>query len=196
MRKQMKGYGFYIIILLIVVAAVILSQNYNFKNSDEYSYSQFIDDIKDSNIKSMEIAPNKDVPTGNVTVTMKDDSNKSVSVPDVNVIISLAGAADIVVHTNDVPKENFFLSSILPYILVFVVIIVLFSFISNQASVGGGNSKVMNFGKSRAKMTTEENKTTTFKNVAGLEEEKEELKEIVDFLKSPKKYIQVGARIP
>jgi len=195
-RKQMKGYGFYIIILLIVVAAVILSQNYNFKNSDEYSYSQFIDDIKDSNIKSMEIAPNKDVPTGNVTVTMKDDSNKSVSVPDVNVIISLAGAADIVVHTNDVPKENFFLSSILPYILVFVVIIVLFSFISNQASVGGGNSKVMNFGKSRAKMTTEENKTTTFKNVAGLEEEKEELKEIVDFLKSPKKYIQVGARIP
>lgn len=196
MRKQMKGYGFYIIILLIVVAAVILSQNYNFKNADEYSYSQFMSDIKDGNLKSMEINPNKDAPTGNVTVTMKDDSNKSVSVPDISVIASLAVAADIEVHTSDVPKENFFVTTILPYILVFVVIIVLFSFISNQASVGGGNSKVMNFGKSRAKMTTEENKTTTFKNVAGLEEEKEELKEIVDFLKSPKKYIQVGARIP
>jgi cell division protease FtsH len=76
------------------------------------------------------------------------------------------------------------------------VVIALFSFLSNQASVGGGNSKVMNFGKSRAKMSTDENKKTTFKDVAGLDEEKEELKEIVDFLKAPKKYIQVGARIP
>lgn len=196
MRKQMKGYGFYIIILLIVFATVFLSQQIEFNGSDEYSYSQFVKDIDDKNVKAIEIDQNKEVPTGNVTVTLMNDDNKSFSVTDVKVIEEIAKQAEIDFHTNDVPKENFFLSSILPYILVFIVIIVLFSFLSNQASVGGGNSKVMNFGKSRAKMSTEENKNTTFKNVAGLDEEKDELKEIVDFLKSPKKYIQVGARIP
>lgn len=196
MRKQMKGYGFYIIILLIVFATVFLSQQIEFNGSDEYSYSQFVKDIDDNNVKAIEIDQNKEVPTGNVTVTLMNDDNKSFSVTDVTVIEEMAKQAKIDYHTNDVPKENFFLSSILPYILVFIVIIVLFSFLSNQASVGGGNSKVMNFGKSRAKMSTEENKNTTFKNVAGLDEEKDELKEIVDFLKSPKKYIQVGARIP
>ena len=111
-------------------------------------------------------------------------------------IEDIAFEAGVNAITHPISKPSIFLTSILPYILVFVIIIVLFSFLSNQANVGGGNSKVMNFGKSRAKMTTEENKTTTFKNVAGLDEEKDELKEIVDFLKSPKKYIQVGARIP
>jgi len=195
-RKQMKGYGFYIIILLIVIATVYLSQSFEFSNSDEYSYSQFVDDIDEGNVKSIEINPNKEVPTGSVTVTLTSDSTKTFYVPDVKDIEKLAVENDIVSHMNDVPQENWFLTSVLPYILVFIIIIVLFSFLSNQASMGGGNSKVMNFGKSRAKMTTEENKTTTFKNVAGLDEEKDELKEIVDFLKSPKKYIQVGARIP
>lgn len=196
MRKQMKGYGFYIIILLIVLATVYFSQRFDFNNSGEYSYDQFVNDINVGNIKAIEISQNKEVPTGSVTVTLKDDSSKSFAVIDVKEIQQVAKDSNIEAQVNDVPKENFFLSAILPYILIFVVIIILFTFLSNQASVGGGNSKVMNFGKSRAKMTTEENKTTTFKNVAGLEEEKDELKEIVDFLKSPKKYIQVGARIP
>ncbi|MDF2510377.1 MAG: ftsH [Herbinix sp.] len=196
MRKQMKGYGFYIIILLIVLATVYLSQSFEFSNTDEYSSTQFVDDIDKGNIKSIEINQNQEVPTGSVTVTLTNDSTKTFYVPDVKEITQLAAENKIVYHTNDVPQQNWFLTSVLPYILVFIIIIVLFSFLSNQASVGGGNSKVMNFGKSRAKMTTEENKTTTFKNVAGLDEEKDELKEIVDFLKSPKKYIQVGARIP
>jgi cell division protease FtsH len=192
----MKGYGFYIIILLIVLATVYLSQSFEFSNTDEYSSTQFVDDIDKGNIKSIEINQNQEVPTGSVTVTLTNDSTKTFYVPDVKEITQLAAENKIVYHTNDVPQQNWFLTSVLPYILVFIIIIVLFSFLSNQASVGGGNSKVMNFGKSRAKMTTEENKTTTFKNVAGLDEEKDELKEIVDFLKSPKKYIQVGARIP
>jgi cell division protease FtsH len=192
----MKGYGFYIIILLIVAITIYLSNNIEFNNSDEYSYSQFVSDIDDGDVKSIEINQNKEVPTGSVTVTFKDDTSSKFAVSDVNTIEKLALDNNILSVMNDVPKENWFLTSVLPYILVFIVIIILFSFLSNQASVGGGNSKVMNFGKSRAKMTTEENKTTTFKNVAGLDEEKDELKEIVDFLKSPKKYIQVGARIP
>ncbi len=191
----MKGYGFYIVILLIALATVLLSQSIDFNNSDEYSYGQFMKDVEEGNVKNIDIKLNRERPTGNVIVTLANDSEKSFPAPDVNVIVSLANEKDISFTTNDIPKENILLS-ILPYILVLIVIIVLFSFLSNQASVGGGNSKVMNFGKSRAKMTTEENKNTTFKNVAGLDEEKEELKEIVDFLKSPKKYIQVGARIP
>ena len=196
MRKQMKGYGFYIIILLIVLATVYLSQNFEFNKSDEYNFLQFMKDVEAGKVESLEISQNEVVPTGSISVTLSDDSNQTFYVTDVNDIEDIAREANINYHTNNVPKENWLLTTLLPYALIFIVIIVLFSFLSNQASVGGGNNKVMNFGKSRAKMTTEENKTTTFKNVAGLDEEKDELREIVDFLKSPKKYIQVGARIP
>ena len=197
MRKQMKGYGWYIIILLILVGAYYLSTSIDLKDSDEYNKAQFVKDIEDETIVSVDIYPNQEVPTGQVTVALKDGKEKSFYVTDVNEIEKIATDAGIdKTYTHNVDKPSWFLTSVLPYILVFIIIIVLFSFLSNQAAVGGGNSKVMNFGKSRAKMTTEENKSTTFKNVAGLDEEKEELKEIVDFLKSPKKYIQVGARIP
>lgn len=196
MRKQMKGYGFYIIILLIVVITLYVSNSIDLNNPDAYSYTQFINDIDNNQIKSIDIYQNEEVPTGEITVIRGDDTSETLAVTDVVEIENLAKEMNINFYVHDISKPNWFLTTVLPYILVFVIIIVLFSFLSNQASMGGGNNKVMNFGKSRAKMTTEENKTTTFKNVAGLEEEKDELKEIVDFLKSPKKYIQVGARIP
>ena len=196
MRKQMKGYGWYIIILLIVFATFYLSNNIDLSNQDEYSKTQFVKDIESEQVKTVDIYPNEEVPTGEVTVTLKNDNEVSFHSLDTAEIEDIAFEAGVNAITHPISKPSIFLTSILPYILVFVIIIVLFSFLSNQANVGGGNSKVMNFGKSRAKMTTEENKTTTFKNVAGLDEEKDELKEIVDFLKSPKKYIQVGARIP
>ena len=196
MRKQMKGYGFYIIILLIVVITLYVSNTYELNDPDAYSYAQFVNDVDNKKVKTIEIYQNLETPTGEVTVVMMDDKSEKFAVSDVVVIEDIARAANYDYIMHDISKPNWFLTSVLPYILVFVIIIVLFSFLSNQSSVGGGNSKVMNFGKSRAKLTTEENKTTTFKNVAGLEEEKDELKEIVDFLKSPKKYIQVGARIP
>ncbi|MDD3173097.1 MAG: ATP-dependent zinc metalloprotease FtsH [Herbinix sp.] len=197
MRKQMKGYVWYIIILLIVIVAYYLSNSIDLKDSNAYSKAQFIQDINNEQIKTIDIYPNEEVYTGQVTVTMMDDKEKSFYVSDIRNIEKIASDAGFEkIFTHNIEKPSWFLTTVLPYILVFIIIIVLFSFLSNQASVGGGNSKVMNFGKSRAKMTTDENKTTTFKNVAGLEEEKDELKEIVDFLKSPKKYIQVGARIP
>ena len=196
MRKQMKGYGFYFIILLIVLATLYLSNNIDIKGPDEYSVSQFEKDIENDRIKHVEIHPNVEVPTGEITVITVDDKEKSFYVTDTGLVENLARQAGVSIYVHNVSKPNWFLTSVLPYILVFIIIVVLFSFMSNQAAVGGGNSKVMNFGKSRAKLTTDEHKTTTFKNVAGLDEEKDELKEIVDFLKSPKKYIQVGARIP
>ncbi len=197
MRKQMKGYGFYLIILAIVIMTVYVSDNFDTGNKNAYSDSDFTKDLKEGRIESIDIYQNEEVPTGEVKVTFKNgDKKESFYVSDVKVYEDTAKVAELVFRTHDISKPSWFLTTVLPYILVFVVVIALFSFLSNQASVGGGNSKVMNFGKSRAKMTTEENKTTTFKNVAGLDEEKDELKEIVDFLKSPKKYIQVGARIP
>ncbi len=197
MRKQMKGYGFYLIILVIVIMTVYVSDNFDAGKKDEYNYFQFTADVEEGKVKFIDIYQNEAVPTGEIKVTLEGrDKKESFSVADVTQYEEIAKEAGIEFYTHKISKPNWFLTSVLPYILVFVVVIVLFSFLSNQASVGGGNSKVMNFGKSRAKMTTEENKTTTFKNVAGLDEEKDELKEIVDFLKSPKKYIQVGARIP
>lgn len=197
MRKQMKGYGFYIIILLIVLVALYGSNFMDGKNPESYSKAQFVKDLESGNIQApIEIYQNVEVPTGQITVTMKDNKSKSFYVPDVNDITDLADQYKIETKTHNISKPSWFLTTVLPYILMFIIVIVLFSFLTNQASAGGGNSKVMNFGKSRAKLTTEDNKTTTFKNVAGLDEEKDELKEIVDFLKSPKKYIQVGARIP
>jgi cell division protease FtsH len=195
-RKQMKGYGFYIIIPLIIIITWYLSTNYEYKNPDAYTYMKFEKDIAAGRIESVDIYPNEYPPTGRIKVALKKGQSETLFVSDTGKIENMLMAHNIVPYRHDIQKPNSFLTIVLPYILVFVVIIILFSFLSNQASVGGGNSKVMNFGKNRAKMTTEENKNTTFKNVAGLDEEKDELREIVDFLKSPKKYIQVGARIP
>ena len=196
MRKQIKGYGYFIIILFIAAMTIYLSSNFEIPNPDEYKKADFIHDIKAGKVKSVDIYQNQETPSGEVKVTLSNDKKQSFYVINVGAMESLVEKADIQPTIHDISKPNWFLTSVLPYLLVFVIIIVLFSFLSNQASIGGGNNKVMNFGKSRARMTTEENKTTTFKNVAGLQEEKEELREIVDFLKNPKKYIQVGARIP
>lgn len=193
----MKGYGFYLIILAIVVLTVFLSDSFEINNQNAYNYPRFAQDVEAGRISNVDIHPNVELYTGEVRVRFKDqDQRESFNALDVREIENILYEAEVDYTTHDISKPNWFLTTVLPYLLVFIVVIALFSFLSNQSSVGGGNSKVMNFGKSRAKMTTEEGKKTTFKNVAGLDEEKEELKEIVDFLKSPKKYIQVGARIP
>lgn len=197
MRKQMKGYGFYLLILAIIIATVFLSDNFDNYSQNSYNYLRFVKDVEDGRVSYVDIYPNEEVYTGEVKVRFKDrDGRESFHVLDVREIESIVKDAEIEFRVHDISKPNWFLSSVLPYILIFVAVIALFSFLTNQASVGGGSNKVMNFGKSRAKLTTDGNKTTTFKNVAGLDEEKEELREIVDFLKSPKKYIQLGARIP
>ncbi|HPU63197.1 MAG TPA: ATP-dependent zinc metalloprotease FtsH [Mobilitalea sp.] len=193
----MKGYGFYLVILAIIFATVFLSDNFDNYNQTTYNYLRFVNDVKDGKVGYVDIYPNEEVYTGEVKVRFKDrDGKESFHVLDVREIESIVKEAGIEFRVHDISKPNWFLSSVLPYVLVLVAVIALFSFLTNQAAVGGGNNKVMNFGKSRAKLMTDANKTTTFKNVAGLDEEKEELWEIVDFLKSPKKYIQLGARIP
>ncbi len=197
MRRQLKGYGAYVIILIIIFAALLLTDSIRNSSSDNYAYGNFISDLNEGILTKVDVYPNIETPTGKVTVTLSEGTKKQFFTPNTEEIEELVLAKGIDYEYHNITKPSWFLTSVLPYLLGFVVIVILFSFLSNQASGGGGGgSKVMNFGKSRAKMTTDENKKTTFKNVAGLEEEKEELKEIVDFLKTPKKYIQVGARIP
>lgn len=197
MRRQLKGYGAYVIILIIIFAALLLTESIRNSSSDNYAIQNFISDLNEGTVTKVDFYPNVEVPTGKATVTLSDGSKKQFFASNADEIQGLTMSKGVVYEYHNITKPGFFLTNVLPYLLGFVVIIILFSFLSNQASGGGGGgSKVMNFGKSRAKMTTDENKKTTFKNVAGLEEEKEELKEIVDFLKTPKKYMQVGARIP
>ncbi len=197
----MKGLGFYAIIILIIMGAVYFAQGLETSGKQDYSRVNLLEDIKSDKVSTIDIYQNEEPPTGEVKVKFSNGESENYYTQDVGVdmvvLEKLKEQGDIKAkfELHDIQKPHWIFTMVLPYLFGFIVIIVLFSFMSSQAG-GGGNSKVMNFGKSRAKMTTDENKKTTFKNVAGLQEEKEELEEIVDFLKTPNKYIQVGARIP
>lgn len=189
----MRGYGFYAVILLIIMAAVYLSEGLSNGSSKNFGQTEFIQSLENDNVKSVEVFPNEEVYTGRIKVELKDGNTYSFYATDIRVQEQQAMDEGITPIVHDIEKPSWFLTSVLPYLLGFVVIILMFSFLTSQMSGGGGgNSKVMNFGKSRAKMTTDEHNKTTFKNVAGLQEEKEELKEIVDFLKAPKNTFKLG----
>lgn len=162
----------------------------------EYTYQEFTQAVQDGDVDSVIIRQNKEVPTGRLEIQMKDQSEdvKYLNVSDVNEIQELLSKADVKCTLDDVPKESWFMTTMFPTLLMVGVVIFLFMMMNRQG--GGANAKAMNFGKSRARMTSGSDKQVKFAQVAGLQEEKEELEEIVDFLKSPKKYIQVGARIP
>ena len=145
---------------------------------------------------NVEVVQNREIPTGSLTVSLKGDKREVLYVSDVNSIQDLMDEYDFTAYTcDDVPAENWIMT-LLPYLLVFGAVFILFMIANNNAAAQGGGSKMMNFGKNRAKLTTEEDNKTTFDDVAGLKEEKEELEEIVDFLKAPRKYTKLGARIP
>ena len=167
--------------------------------SNNYKYNDLLNDLQNGKVTQLNINQNKEVPTGKVTVKLQDGSTKYVYITDVNQVIS--DIKDINDKTNqniqpgiaDVRRDSVFLTNILPMLLMGVVIVIVIMMMN--ANAAGGNSKMANFGKSRAKMVVEV-KNMDFSKVAGLKEEKEELEEIVDFLKNPNKYIMLGARIP
>ena len=195
MKKNFRGFGYYIaLILIVVVVWMFLDHQQDINNT--YNYTQFEEDLKSDEIVQVEVNPNREIPTGMVLVLKNDSSKEKLYVSDVNEVESLMREEGFTNYrVDDVPAFNWLLV-LLPLLLVFGAMFILFLIMNNQAAAGGGGSKMMNFGKSRARMTTDENNAVTFQNVAGLREEKEELAEIVDFLKEPKKYTQLGARIP
>ncbi len=201
MNRQFRGGIIYLVIILVVMYFIMSFSSFG-KNGSSYGYSNFISDIEAGNISKVEISQNSEVPTGTVKVTFTESGRNSerFNVPDVNDITSLVIAYDSVkLVVNDVERESIFLTTILPFLLIAAAMVMVTLIINRQAAGGGGgaNSKMMNFGKSRAKMTDPNAPgRVTFKDVAGLAEEKEELEEIVDFLKYPKKYVEIGARIP
>ena len=195
--KKSRGMGGASIFMVVALALLVywFIGQMNMKQR-EYTYQEFTQAVQDGEVDSVIIRQNKEVPTGRLEIQMKDQSEdvKYLNVSDVNEIQELLSKADVKCTLDDVPKESWFMTTMFPTLLMVGVVIFLFMMMNRQG--GGANAKAMNFGKSRARMTSGSDKQVKFAQVAGLQEEKEELEEIVDFLKSPKKYIQVEARIP
>lgn len=194
MKNTSKGLGFYFLIMLAVVLFVYVFRN-GFDTRETYTYRQFETALEAGNVARVDIHPNEQVPTGQLWVYFSNGNPmEKLNVADIKEVQEELEQKNIPNYMYDIEKESVFMTTVLPMLLMAVMFVVLLIFMNRQA--GGGNSKMMNFGKSRATMILPDMKKISFKEVAGLEEEKEELQEIVDFLKEPKKYIQVGARIP
>lgn len=186
-----------LLVLIIFLFAMLWFTNRFEQREDEITWEEFESLVSTENVKSIVITQNKAVPTGRVELTVKGkngDELRYLYVSDVNDIQDYLKEKNITFKMPDIPQDNWFATTILPVLITVGAILVIFFLMNRQG--GGANAKAMNFGKSRARLSTERDKKITFSQVAGLREEKEELEEIVDFLKTPKKYIQVGARIP
>ena len=194
MKRNFRGLGIYVFIFLIIVF-VWRAFGSNGLNTNTCTMTEFQQELDSDQVKTIVIRQNEEVPTGNLTIVLNDGSREQMSVSDVKEIESMLKEANFEDYTlKDVPGENVWIQ-ILPTLLMAGVLIFFIMSMSAQSG-GGSNSKMMNFGKSRAKMTMGENVNVKFSDVAGLSEEKEELEGMVDFLKDPAKYTKLGARIP
>ena len=194
MKRNFRGLGIYVFIFLIIVF-VWRAFGSNGLNTNTCTMTEFQQELDSDQVKSIVIRQNEEVPTGNLTIVLNDGSREQMSVSDVKEIESMLKKANFEDYTlKDVPGENVWIQ-LLPTLLMAGVLIFFIMSMSAQSG-GGSNSKMMNFGKSRAKMTMGENVNVKFSDVAGLSEEKDELEGMVDFLKDPAKYTKLGARIP
>ena len=192
MKNVLKGSIFYVIIAIIVVLEINYIRG-NLVENTGVTYSQFQKYVAQNKVSGVEVRQNSQGVTGELTVHLKDGEYRTLDVSDVTKAEDLLEQKNISYKVT-VEKESVFMTTVLPMLLICVIFMVFFTMGSRQAT--GGNARMMNFGKSRATLTMPDNSKVTFKDVAGLQEEKEDLQEIVDFLKEPKKYLQVGARIP
>ncbi len=191
-RQSMNGLGLVLVALLVLFVANSLTRQ---RTPEDLTQQAYMQEIIEGDIEKATIHQNKETPTGEVILTMKDQSQKRVYVSDVQAERTYLLENHIPVLVEDVPHENYILTLVLPVVLSGVVLVVVFMMMNARAASGGANARMMNFGKSRAKLSRDANKFN-FKKVAGLQEEKEDLEELVDFLRSPQKYTSVGARIP
>ena len=182
----------YFVLILGLLLLAIWTSMLNIKQS-EYTKGELVESLEQGNVVAASIQPNRETPTGEVEIVLKDGQHKTLYVTDVTEMEELFESYDVDPQVEKVKEENWFLTSVFPVLLAVIVMVFFFVMMNNQNS--GGSSKMMNFGKSRAKLSMGDNKVT-LKDVAGLKEEKEELEEIVEFLKEPSKFTRVGARIP
>ncbi|MBR0152848.1 MAG: ATP-dependent zinc metalloprotease FtsH [Lachnospiraceae bacterium] len=194
-NNRRSGSGFYIFILAIILIAMYLSSSILNKGSKVYTYQDFSKDLADQKIASVEISQNVEVPTGRVTVILKDETVRQFYVTDVTEIEGIVREANLPYSVGNVLKPGWFVTYMLPVMVSVLLIFVMMTFFTG--GIGGANSRnTMNFGKNRAQMVNPKMLGITFESVAGLKEEKEDLAEIVDFLRDPQKYVRIGARIP
>ncbi len=193
-KHSYRGFGFYAM-LVIVVVVVWMMLDARGNTSESCTITELQNALDREDVIYIEIEQNREIPTGIVNIYFKNNVSKELNVSDVNKIQELLEEKQFYnYYVKDVPPESWILN-LLPLLIVLATMFILFIIMSNQAASGGGGVKMMNFGKSRARMFTNDN-MMNFGKVAGLKEEKEELVELVDFLKSPRKYIRLGARIP
>ena len=192
-NRSMSGVTFFLFLAIVLLALWFMSRMQ--VQRQEITYTQFLQEVREKNVSDVMVSQNKTVPTGDVTIILKDSGTKKVvHVSDVNEVQAVLQKYDLDYKMTDVPEDTWVSTIVVPLLISLAAVMLLFMLMNRQG--GGANAKAMNFGKSRARMSAPGDKKVTFNDVAGLKEEKEELEEIVDFLKSPKKYIQVGARIP
>ena len=193
-KSGFRGFGFYAMLILVVVLIwYALSGN---TTTSSYTKNDFTKALQKNDVTYVRVVQNREVPTGSLRIKLKDGSQQYLYASDVNEMQTLMDDKDFDNYTlEDVPAESWIMT-LLPYLLIFGAFFILFVIMNNNAAANSGGGKMMNFGKSRAKLSTEEDNKMSFANVAGLREEKEELEELVDFLRDPKKYTKLGARIP
>ena len=191
-KQQFRGMGLLLIISVVLILLSSMIQQNLF--GENLSYQEFMVAVENKTISEIQIEQNKQTPTGTLYVTLTDGTGATMAVSDVVEIERILRDQGIEYFLIDVPQENYLVTTLLPLCFSMVLIVVMFLFMNARSGGGGGGGKMANFGKSRARMT--KTNDINFNKVAGLAEEKEDLVEIVDFLKNPKKYTDVGARIP
>lgn len=195
-RKYRGLSGSAILMFIVIVVAALWMGSRLQVHRQEMSYTDFVSEVEKSNVEEVYIDLNSAVPTGTVSFLLKgEDTARSTNVSDVEEVKDLLDEHNVPYAMSAIPEESMLTSILIPLLITLGGIFLIF-FLMNRQGGGGANAKAMNFGKSRARMTGQDEMKVTFADVAGLKEEKEELEEIVDFLRAPKKYVQVGARIP
>ena len=195
MRQSGRSFSSYFILLIILMAIVIGLGWAKNPTASYYSREDFIKDVEAGNVTGVDIHPNTETPTGYLVISRTNAPDRTLYVTDVSAAEEMVRSYGIEPVIEDVPRQNTLLITILPTIIIVIAMFFMFMMMTGQNAGGGANSKMMNFGKSRAKLSVGDNKVN-FQSVAGLKEEKEELQEIVDFLKDPGKFTRMGARIP
>ncbi len=193
MKQKSRGLNSYFLFIILLLMGVLVLASLNGAN-EEYTREEFVTDIENDNVRNIVIHPNSEVPTGYLAVELKNKGDKKLYVTDIVEAEKLVRSYGFDPLVEDVRREGWVLTTLVPMLIVLGVGVFLFLLINAQ-NANSGNGRMMNFGKSRARMTVGD-KNVTFAQVAGLKEEKEELEEIVDFLREPGKYTRVGARIP
>lgn len=190
-----RGYNMYFVLLIGLLLLLIWSRWSIQEREDYYTKAEFVKSLEAGDVERVIIRPNKEIPTGTVFIDLKNGLEETLNVSDVKDIEKLLNAYGLEAGMENVPEDDFFKSYVFPVLVALIAVVLVFVLMNAQNAGGGSGSKMMNFGKSRAKLSVGNGKIT-LKDVAGLKEEKEELEEIVEFLREPAKFTKVGARIP